>query len=146
MDQPRSYDPMSYPAPRGREIPRWSVEGAKFGALYVTLSIARLPGESAKVRLGPPLEASGPSKGSTLWIDPKLEPQPQVALLSRLLPPSVIALFPAQFPPELLLARMVLRRVVLPQLLNIPPPAMEALFPEKVQFVMVSVSDPAISV
>ena len=53
--------------------------------------------------MGPPLFASEPSKGLVLLFEPEAEPQPQVVLLSMLLPPLAIALL--QFPPDVLLAR-----------------------------------------
>src|SRR5450759_5736006 len=109
--------PMSYRGPCGRGTPRWSVEGALFEPLNVTPSMAGLPVSRAKVWVGPPLSASAPSKGLVLLFEPDAEPQPHVTPSSMLLPPLML-IAPLQFPPDVLLARMVLRSV------TVPPPVL----------------------
>ena len=85
-------------SPCGRATPRWSVEGALFGGLNVTPSIAGLPVSRAKVWVSAQLFASAPSNGLVLLFEPDTAPQPHVVPLSMLLPPLVIG--PPQFPPD----------------------------------------------
>src|SRR3954471_20558043 len=49
-------------------------------------SMAGLPGSRARVIVGPPLAASGPSKGFVFWRSRFEAPQPQLVPLSRLPP------------------------------------------------------------
>jgi hypothetical protein len=100
-------------------------------------SIAGLPAWSAMVCVGPPLFAkpAGSSRGFVL-----LREKPHVAPSSMLWPPSVT--LPAQLPPAVLLATMVLVTVSGPGLwmssLEMLPPKV-ALLPVKVLLVTVSV-------
>ena len=75
-------------------------------------SIAGEPGNNAMVCVRPPFLARGPSFGLVLLWEPLLEPQPQVAPLSRLVLPLVMV--PEQFPPAALLATIVFFRVTVP--------------------------------
>src|SRR5438874_12824953 len=96
--------------------------------------MAGLPASSAMVCVGPPLVASpaGSSSGFVLQNEvpvvlAQLAPvKPHVVLSSMLCPPSVIAVPAAtpQFPPEVLLARMLLASVTaLPLSLKMAPPS-----------------------
>src|SRR5438270_122968 len=78
-----SYAPMSHALPLGRLTPRWSVAGH-----FTAASIAGLPFFSAKVRVGPPFDASVPSFGLRFLMSPGFF-RPQVFALSRLCPAEV---------------------------------------------------------
>src|SRR4051812_5709367 len=64
-----------------------STEG-KLHRLVLPVSIAGLPGKSAKVWVPPPLYDSGPSRASDC--SRSLAPPPHVVSLLRLLPPEVV--------------------------------------------------------
>jgi hypothetical protein len=110
--------------------------------------IAGLPACSAMVCVGPPLFWSpvGSRTGFVLQNEvPVVEVQPvpmkpHVVPSSMLWPPSVTA--PAQLPPAVLLARIVLVTVTVPLALPMPTPTTPALLPEKVLLVAVSVPPP----
>lgn len=99
--------------------------------------MAGLPSSSAWVKVGPPLLASGPSRGSVLGRSPEATLSEQLPSPSRLCPSDVIA--PEQSPPEALLAMVVLVRVVSPPSLRIPPPDGELL---PVTVVLVRLKEP----
>src|SRR5215203_1153559 len=120
--------PMSQAAPCGRLTPRWSVAG---GGHSTAASIAALPGSKAWVCVGPPLSASGPSRGSAESAKPQSLPGH-----SRL-PPSSVTGRPAQFPPSLLATIVLLSVAVLP--FPMPPPLLLALLPEMVELFTVRV-------
>src|SRR5215216_4009438 len=114
--------PMSQAAPCGRLTPRWSVAG---GGHSTAASIAGLSGCKAWVCVGPPLSASGPSRGSAESAKPQSLPGH-----SRL-PPSSVTGRPAQFPPSLLATIVLLSVAVLP--FPMPPALLLALLPEMVE-------------
>src|SRR5215510_4188121 len=100
-------------------------------------SMAGLVGCRAMVGVGPPLFCSpmGASSGSVLGLELFATLKPQVVPLSMLLPPSVIVPALLQFPPEGLLAIILLVIVTVPPLqLSMPPPkpGSSALFPASV--------------
>src|SRR5829696_1800052 len=119
-----SKDPESQASPCGRSTPRWSVLGGG-QAPSATRSTAGLSGRRAMVWVGPPLSArpAGSRRGSVLAREPVSGVKPQESASSMLWPPSVTS--PEQFPPEMLLATMALRRVdVAPPALPPPPSAL----------------------
>src|SRR3954447_9232958 len=129
---------MSQPFPCGLFTPRWSVvSGGRAGAqrlapLGMALS-AGLPFSKAMVRVGPPLLAKpAASLGFVLFLEVGWMNR-QLRSLEMLKPLSVI--FPWQFPPEGLLATIVLRSLAVapvPKLPMPPPLLLLALLPEKV--------------
>ncbi len=129
----------------GRMAPRWSTPFT--GGLTQTDSspalTAGLPASSAMVRVGPPLFASPlASCGVVLQNELPLvlvQPvpvKPHVVPSSMLWPPSVIV--PAQLPPEVPLATMVLVTVSVPAF-EMPPAPAGALLLEKVLLMTVTV-------
>src|SRR5690348_14946984 len=113
----RSTDPISHspPAGIGRDTPRWSVGGQRAGLI---LSNAGLPALGSRVRVGPPLFASGPS--CTL-----ATARPgQVPSLFRLFPP--LMMVPAQLP-ALFSATIEFARRTLPALCASPRPVLPAM-------------------
>src|SRR5262245_7375508 len=98
------------------------------------------------VCVGPPLLASpaGSSSGLVLQnevpvVVAQLAPlKPHVVPVSMLCPPSAIASAGPQFPPEVLLASMLLVTVRVPPLLKTAPPASVAPLPAKVLLVTVA--------
>src|SRR5689334_12641288 len=100
-------------------------------------SIAGLPTSSAIVCVGPPLLLRPAELSSglvLLWLLVALNPQEPSSEILK--PASVIV--PEQLPP-VLAARIVFLSETEP-LLKIPPPALVALFPEKVLLMMFSVA------
>src|SRR5689334_8958380 len=92
-----SYAPTSHPLPWGREMPRWSVVPEQPGVLAGMRSTAGLPEGRAIVWVGPPLDASVPSRG---WVRFKDVPvKPQFEPVSMLYPWSVIRAWPPQLEP-----------------------------------------------
>src|SRR5579875_156454 len=90
---------MSQPVPCGRLTPRWSVLPAQPWALAGMALTAGLDGDSAIVWVGPPLDASGPSRGLALLSEPLAVEKPHEDPLSRLYPPSVSGAGPPQLLP-----------------------------------------------
>src|SRR5438552_8693401 len=160
-NEPMSMCPL---AMRSNPGPRWSKKGGgvKFGS---PVSIARLPGNNAWVKVEPPLFCNGPSSGSVLiWSPgPVRKPPPSSLLrlypsevtvpdLLRILPPDAPAfriLLPIstvprfRMPPplkaELLLMVLLVTRMV-PLSLNMAPPTDWAELSLKVLLVIVSVA------
>lgn len=136
-----SYEPISQCAPCGRVTPFCEVlfTGAAVQTVSSPASIAREPLLSEKYA-GEPV--SVPRLGSEpimLPLTPLAKPQALLPVdsIRLLLSVTVPELF-RQSPPLTLLARMVLYRFSVPPLFMTPPPK-DALFPEKVLFVIVSV-------
>src|SRR5215216_4490023 len=123
--------PMSQAAPCGRLTPRWSVAG---GGHSTAASIAALGRCKAWVCVGPPLSASGPSKGSTPERELLAGLKPQLVPESRLPPSSVMCVLPKQA--EGLLATIVFLSVAR-LLFSIPSPSPAALLPEMVELLTV---------
>src|SRR5688572_17270146 len=117
---------MSQRAPCGRVMPRWSVLGG--GQPLSTPSMAGLPGSSACVCVEPPLLASGPSCGFTLFWSPAwLNDVAQLVSLLRLLPSDVSG--PLQLPPAWFATSVFFRRRGgLPAMVLTPgPPVLPAI-------------------
>src|ERR1700740_1464566 len=123
--------------------PRGSARGLFFFSFAIA-SIANLPASSAMVWVGPPLFWSpfgSSARLVSLTLSPivsplaaMLFPNPQVPSSEMLEPPLVTGgvPVPAQLPPEVLLAKMLLVTVALPALSMAPPLLEGALLPEKV--------------
>ena len=103
--------PMSQAGPRGREWPRWSVAGQPESPAAL---IAGLPFASARVRVGPPFDASGPRRAFVLILSPG-PVRPHVLPLSRLCP------WEETSPRQLALVSAVFRAKIVARAVTVPP-------------------------
>ena len=109
-----------------RPMPRWSA-GGQPGA---PASIAGLPSSSSRVWVGPPFEASGPSRGLAVMSTPQL---PSLSRLRTLEPPCEASVPPVQ-------SRGTLRAMIVSMAFTAPAPRLIPPAPLSEIVTLVSVS------